>query len=237
MQQPSLGVAICALDEERALPRLLERLSSGAADDRADDVVVADGRSRDRTVDVARALGARVIVAPRGRGAQLGAAARELSTDVLVFLHADCVPSPGTLRTLRAAFVEARLEAAAFRQRVDARGVFYRAVERAADARVRALGLVYGDSGLAVRRSLYERVGGFRDLPLFEDVELSRRLRSATRVRLVPGTELVISARRWQREGALRTTLRNWMLMLAFAAGADPVRLARHYPPHSEPPG
>lgn len=237
MEQPSLGVAICALDEERALPRLLERLSNGAEGDRADDIVVADGRSRDRTVAVARSLGARVIVTPRGRGAQLAAAARELSTDVLVFLHADCVPSNGSLRALREAFVEARIEAAAFRQRVDAHGVFYRAVERAADARVRTLGLVYGDSGLAIRRSLYERIGGFRDLPVFEDVELSRRLRRATRVHLLAGTRLVISARRWQREGALRATLRNWMLMLAFSAGADPVRLARHYPPHSEPPG
>ncbi|MCC6407691.1 MAG: TIGR04283 family arsenosugar biosynthesis glycosyltransferase [Planctomycetes bacterium] len=235
MARPTLGVAICALDEQRALPRLLERLNCGDSDDRADAIVVADGGSRDRTVELARAAGARVIACERGRGTQLAAAARELDTDVLVFLHADCVPAPSALALLRSAFEERELAVAAFAQRVEAPGLFYRLVERAANVRVRAFGLVYGDSGLAVRRELYQRVGGFRPLVLFEDVELSRRLRRSSRARLVAGAELAVSARRWQREGALRATLRNWMLMAAFLAGADPARLVRRYPPHSEP--
>ncbi|MBI5434532.1 MAG: TIGR04283 family arsenosugar biosynthesis glycosyltransferase [Planctomycetes bacterium] len=235
MVRPTLGVAICALDEQRALPRLLERLKRGESDDRADAIVVADGGSRDRTVELARDAGARVLVCERGRGTQLAAAARQLETDVLVFLHADCVPAPGALARLREAFEEHELAVAAFAQRVEAPGLFYRLVERAANVRVRGFGLVYGDSGLVVRRELYEQVGGFRPLVLFEDVEFSRRLRRVARARLVANAELVVSARRWQREGALRATLRNWMLMAAFLAGADPARLVRRYPPHSEP--
>ena len=205
--------------------------------DRPERIVVVDGGSRDGTQRVAHEHGAVVIEAPRGRGAQLAAGARALDTELLLFLHADCVPAPGALGRLRAAFADPRLAACAFEQEIDATGLFYRMVERCADLRVRWLGMVYGDSGLCVRRSVYADVGGFRPLPLFEDVDLSRRLRAVTRPRLLSGARLVVSARRWKREGALRATVQNWMLSCAYAAGADPGRLARLYtgeqPPRS----
>jgi rSAM/selenodomain-associated transferase 2 len=231
---PTLGVGICTLDEESGLPRLLARLSSGERDDRADEIVVADGGSRDRTVELAREMGARVVSA-RGRGTQLARAAKELESEVLLFLHADCVPMVGALAALRSAFEDDALRVAAMSQVVDADGVFFRLVERAANARVRRMGLIYGDSGLVVRRAHYDAVGGFRALALFEDVDFSRRSKRIARARLVRGARLSVSARRWRREGVLRATLRNWMLFAAFLAGMDPARLARWYPSHSEP--
>jgi GT2 family glycosyltransferase len=204
--------------------------------DRPESIVVADGGSGDGTERVARAHGVTFLAAPRGRGAQLAAGARALDTELLFFLHADCVPAPGALARLRSAFADPALAACACEQEIAAEGLFYRLVERSANARVRWLGLVYGDSGLCLRRSAYEAAGGFRALPLFEDVDLSRRLRGAARPRLVRGARLVVSARRWKREGALRATLRNWMLVCAYAAGADPGRLARLYPPPAGPP-
>lgn len=231
----SLGVAICTLDEERWLPRLLARLGDGPGDDRADATVVADGGSRDRTVALAQAAGARVVHAPRGRGAQLAAAAGALETDVLVFLHADCLPAPGALACIRGAFARGGLAACGLHQEIEKRGVVYRAIERAADLRVRWLGVVYGDSGLCVRRDAYARAGGFRPLPICEDVDLSRRLRGPDRPRLLRSATLAVAARRWEREGVLRATLRNWMLVGAYLAGADPARLSRWYAPHTEP--
>ena len=231
---PTLGVVIPALDEAEALPGLLQRLLVGSEpNDLADEVVVVDGGSRDGTAAVARAGGARTVEAPRGRGTQLAAGARELGCELLFFLHADCRPARGTLTALRRAFEDEHLAAAGCAQRVEGEGWFYRAVERAADARVRR-GMVYGDSGLCARRSAYEAAGGFADLPLFEDVDLSRRLARLGAVRLVEGARLSISARRWEREGRLGATLRNWALRTAHALGADPRRLARLYRPHGQ---
>ncbi len=182
----SLCIVIPTLDEERALPDLLARLSDASLDaaDRADRVVVADGGSRDRTLELARAAGACVVEAERGRGAQLHAGAQACSdAELLLFLHADTIPGPGALAHVRRAFADGSLEVTAMRQRISARGRIYRAIESAADARARRFGLVWGDSGLGIRRATYERIGGFAPLPLFEDVELSLRLRRA-RVRV-----------------------------------------------------
>lgn len=229
---PTLGVAIPTLEEERRIGALVARLlAAPEAEDRADHVVVADGGSADRTREIASSLGARVVVAPRGRGTQLRAAGAALDDDVLLFLHADCTPEPGALARVRAAFLDPSLSAGAMRQSIDARGAFYRAVERAADLRVAWLGIVYGDSALALRRDEYAGVGGYPPIALMEDVELSLRLRRRTRPRLIDGAGVRVSARRWQREGALRATLRNWMLVALFALGARPAQLARLYPP------
>jgi rSAM/selenodomain-associated transferase 2 len=228
---PTLGVVVPTLDESERIAALLERLLDprrGA--DAVERVVVSDGGSRDATRELARRFGARVLEGPRGRGAQLAAGARELGTDVLIFLHADCMPEDGAIERVRVAFEDQRLTVAAMHQRVDAHGVFFRCVEAAADRRVAWLGVVYGDSALCVRRDAYEGCGGFREVPLFEDVELSRRLRSVARPRLIAGARVLVSARRWRTEGALRATLRNWMLLAAYSLGVAPQRLTRFYP-------
>jgi len=234
----AIGVVIPTLDEVARLPRLLSRLLGADVDapDRADEVVVADGGSGDATGALAREHGARVVAAPRGRGAQLAAGAECVTADVLLFLHADCVPEPGALAVLRRAFADPVLDATAMRQRIAAPGAFYRLVEAAANARSRR-GMVLGDSGLAVRRDLYHALGGFRSIGMFEDVELSRRLRRRCRVRYLAEARLSVSARRWQHEGALRCTMRNWVLRALYGAGVGPERLARFYPPHPPTPG
>lgn len=246
-----LGVGICTLNEEEALPRLLARLS-GAEDvrDRADLVVIADGGSTDGTVALARERGALVLESGRGRGLQLCAAANRMldeGVDVLVFLHADSLPRLGALTSIRNALTpaaeyasgqardqnrEGPCEAVAMRQVIDARDSVYRLIERAANARARR-GMVYGDSGLAVRADAYRAVGGFRPLPLFEDVDLSKRLRKRTRIEVLDDAVLLISARRWQAEGVLRCTSRNWILRGLFECGVPTAVLERLYRPLS----
>jgi rSAM/selenodomain-associated transferase 2 len=190
--------------------------------------IVVDGGSSDGTADLARQLGARVVPARRGRGVQLAAGARLAQAELLTFLHADTWPGPGALDVVHRAFADPALEVAGMCQRIDHRAPFYRFVERAANRRVRS-GWVYGDSGLTVRRATYEAVGGFREIALFEDLDLSARLRRRVRVALLREAELVVSARRWEREGRLRRTFSNWFLTGLWLAGVDPDRLARRY--------
>ncbi len=235
----TLSVIVPTLDEAPWLPRLAASLRApSACQDRPDEVLVVDGGSTDGTPELARALGLELLSAPRGRGVQLARGAGAARGELLLFLHADARVEAGSLAAVRQAFADPRVVASGMRQHVEHPGLLFRAIERVADLRVR-LGRVYGDSGLAVRSAAYHAVGGFRDLPLFEDLELSRRLRAYGAVRLVRGAVLHVSARRWLADGALRRTFGNWVLTLAFAAGVDPARLVRYYRPHAaavEPP-
>ena len=228
-----LAVVIPTLNEAHDLPALLSRVLS----DGADLVVVSDGGSEDTTMQLARDAGAIAIAAERGRGQQLQAGADvalDQGADLLWFVHADNVPQPGALQALRLAAQESvsnptLTQAWGCRQRVAAEGRFYRLVERKADRRV-AAGLVYGDSGLCVTASAYRRVGGYRGIPIFEDLDISKRLAAEGPIALVRGAEILVNPRRWQGEGALRTTVRNWMLTRAWNLGVPPERLVRFYP-------
>ena len=113
--------------------------------------------------------------------------------------------------------------------RVLASGWLYRWIDACATARVRLTGLVYGDQGLFLSRQLFQRLGGFPELRLMEDVFFSRMLRRHGRITVAP-SRIFVSARRWQRTGLLRQTLRNWTLTGLAAGGVHPDRLARFYP-------
>jgi rSAM/selenodomain-associated transferase 2 len=221
---PTLAVIIPVLNEAAHLPALLSSL----ADD-ADEIIVVDGSSVDQTPAVARSFGCRVALTEPGRGRQLAAGARLASSDLLLFLHADCVPQPGALNAIRSAFDDPAFIAGGMVQHIDSQKRVYRWIERAANVRVKRRGMIYGDSGLVVRRSAYTAAGGFAELPIFEDVEFCRRLTGLGRVGLIDGAGLRISARRWEREGLVACTARNWLLTGAFLFGLEPHRLARHY--------
>ena len=226
-QRCTLSVVVPCLDEEQSLPALLTSLAA-AGHAAPDEVLIVDGGSEDATCELARAAGATVHVSERGRGRQLALGASRSSGELLLFLHADSHLEQGALEHIRAAFHDASLAYAGLKQCIEHPGRFYRWIEAAADARVRR-GMVYGDSGLCVRRSAYDSAGGFAPQDLFEDYDLSRRLRAQGSWTWIESAELVISARRWQREGILRRTLKNKLLTLAFRSGIDPARLVRYY--------
>jgi rSAM/selenodomain-associated transferase 2 len=222
---PLLTVVIPTLDEGPYLPGVLKDLT-GLRISR--EVLVVDGGSRDGTCRVARSFGAVVVESPRGRGVQLRAGAAAARARLLCFLHADVrLPGPA----LAALDHLARIRPAgahAFTLRIDAPGLSYRVIEAGANLRARHLGLPFGDQGLVVRRDDYERAGGYPSYPVMEDVSLIRALRQTVGIRVLDAP-IRVSARRWRREGPLRRSLRNQLLLLRYLAGADPMRLARAY--------
>ncbi len=222
--RPVLSIVIPTLDAVATLPAALAALAEGA-----DEIVVADGGSADDTLALAAAHGARVIAAPRGRGAQLAAGAAAANGDWLLFLHADTRLAAGW-RTPVNRFMsgrENRLRAAYFRFALDDDAAAARRLERVVAWRCRRLALPYGDQGLLMSRALYVAVGGYRPIVLMEDVDIVRRL---GRVRLAAlDHPAVTSAARYRRDGYLRRSARNLVCLSAWFLGVDPRRIARLY--------
>lgn len=223
----AVSVVIPTLNEAVSLPRLLADLAAVPV---VREVIVVDGGSRDGTPALAAAAGARVIEAPVGRGSQLRAGAAAARGPWLCFLHADVRVPPDARDELAATAGDAGCQAAVWRLAIDAEGWWFRVVEWGTDWRSRLGGLPYGDQGLLVRRALYERVGGHPGIPIMEDVALARALARHTAVRYLRSA-LRVSARRWHREGPMRTWVRNGVLLGAYLAGLPPERLAAWYRP------
>jgi rSAM/selenodomain-associated transferase 2 len=230
MTSAAVGIVVPALNEAAHLDGIL---SDVRAIECVGDVLVVDGGSSDGTVELARSAGARVITAARGRGQQLNAGARAVAGDWLCFLHADVRMPRGARDALPAAVADERVSAAVWRFAVDAGGLWFRLIELGAWIRDRIGGLTYGDQGLLVRRSLYEAVGGFPEIPVMEDVAMIRALKRRGVVHHLDAS-LVVSARRWEREGPFKTWIRNALLVTAYLGGVPPKRLVRWYRPEAE---
>ena len=207
-----ITVVVPTLNAEQSLAAALSALVPAVVEGVIRQVIVVDGGSSDRTLKIAEDSGADIVRAERGRGGQLAAGAKHARYPWLLFLHADTVLDPGWEREA-AAFVE-RVEigqrpvaAASFRFALDDMGLMPRLIETGVALRCTLLRLPYGDQGLLIPRRLYDEIGGFRAMPLMEDVDIVRRLgRSRT---LILRTAAVTSAMRYKRDGYLKRIARN----------------------------
>jgi rSAM/selenodomain-associated transferase 2 len=223
MSVAGLSIVVPALDAASYLPGSLGAVAGTG------DILVVDGGSRDDTAVLSRALGARVIAAPRGRGAQLAAGIAATRGDWLLLLHADTKLGPGW-REAAQSFLEqpdSRDRAVYFRFALDSGHPWARRLERAVAWRSRALGLPYGDQGLLIAREFLARLGGVRPLALMEDVDLVRRIGRRRLVALdVPA---VTSAARWERDGWRWRSARNLGCLALYFLGVPADKLARFY--------
>lgn len=227
-----ISVVIPTLNAEPGLAASLSALITATVEGLVREVIIVDGGSTDRTLSIADQAGARIVKSPPGRGRQLQAGAAAARFDWLLFLHADTVLEPGWEREV-ATFME-RVDcgnrpdaAAAFRFALDDLGFFPRLVEWGVAARSSAMRLPYGDQGLVIPRRLYDRLGGFRDLPLMEDVDLVRRLgRSRT---IILRAAAVTSAIRYRNDGYVPRMARNLACLALYYLRVPPRVIARLY--------
>jgi rSAM/selenodomain-associated transferase 2 len=170
----------------------------------------------------------RRLEAPAGRSRQLNRGAREARGDTLWFLHADCLPPVGGGAAIERALAQPGVAAGGFRHALDSPRTLFRWIERVADRRNRILRLVYGDTGLFLRRRLFHEVGGYPEIEFMEDLALSRLLRRSGRIVFL-SDPLMASARRFDRTGVLPTLLRSWSVQSLYLLGVPPAKLARIY--------
>lgn len=225
---PIVSIIVPVLDEEATIAGLLDHLARLPGEL---EVIVADGGSSDATVTIAREhpAAAQVIAAPRGRAHQCNAGARAATGELVVFLHADTLLPPRAYASLVDELADPGVVGGNFALRFDG-GDRFSALLGDWYALQRRAGVYYGDSAIWLRRSVFERLGGFRPLPIMEDYDLVRRLERTGRTTCLPGPAIT-SARRWQRHGLART-IASWVVIRwLYLAGVSPERLARLYRP------
>lgn len=217
-----ISVIVPARNEESAIAATLACLREPGVV----EVIVVDGASTDRTRALATPLADLVLESAPGRARQMNAGAAAARGSILFFVHADTLVPPGFAAAIRDACAEAiggRFDVA-----LDGPGAALRVIEAAINLRSRCSGIFTGDQGIFVRRELFEALGGFPDLPICEDLALSRAMRRSGRVAAL-GLRVWTSARRWRRHGVVRTVLLMWAIRAAYTVGVDPARLARVY--------
>lgn len=226
-----ISIVIPTLNADARLGDCLNALVSPALDGIVKEVIVVDGGSRDATLAMADSFGTRILTAPPGRGGQLKAGAEAAKAEWLLFLHADTVLEEGWADEAVEFMTKRRYEAGVFTLQFDAKGLAPKLVAAGAMARTCWFKSPYGDQGLFISKKTYEEIGGFADIPLFEDVDIIKRLLriKGPHALHIFSSKAVTSAERYEREGYARRVWRNCVLHTRYQLGAAPEKLAKAY--------
>ena len=228
-----LSIIIPVLNEAGQTTRLLGALQP--LRQKGHELIIVDGGSSDGTPEKAKGLADRVLLSARGRARQMNAGARVARGEILLFLHADSHLPPEADRLIIQAMENDKGCWGRFDVRLTGKHWLFRVIERMMNWRSCITGIATGDQAIFVSRRLFEQLGGFSDIPLMEDIELSRRLKNVSRPHCLH-TPLRTSSRRWEEKGIIRTVLLMWSLRLAYFFGISPQRLvAIYYPLHNKP--
>ncbi len=231
----AISIIIPALNEAQHIERTIasaqahEPLSTVSV-----EIIVVDGGSTDATVEIAQALGARIIIAGQGRAHQMNVGAQAATGQILLFLHADTYLPAGFDRLIRTALQQPQAKspkttiAGAFELKIDGDAKGLRLVEWGVKWRSRWRQMPYGDQAIFLRTETFQEIGGFPKMPLMEDFELISRLQKLGAIQILPAS-VVTSDRRWRQKGVLKTTILNRIIVMAYLLGVAPDRLAQWY--------
>lgn len=225
ISKEKISIIIPTLNEAKTIAQTLTSTQQGANNV---EVIVVDGGSEDNTRAIAQSLGVKVLSTTTGRATQMNVGAKVATGDILLFLHAD-THLPAEFDTLvRTTLTQPGFIAGAFALRIDATLISLRLIEWGVNWRSRWLQMPYGDQAIFLKSVVFQKMGGFPELPLMEDFELMRQLRRLGRVAIVP-VPVLTSARRWLKQGVFKTTLMNQIAIVAYLLGVSPERIQRWY--------
>ncbi|MGD0291024.1 MAG: TIGR04283 family arsenosugar biosynthesis glycosyltransferase [Candidatus Binataceae bacterium] len=220
-----LTVIVPMLNEEGAIAATLGALRIGAP---AAEIIVVDGGSSDRSVEIARPGCDKLLEGPRGRARQMNAGASQVAGEAIAFVHADTIVPPTFACDIEAALADGLVVGGRFDLAFDVRDRALDLVAAMISLRSRVVRSATGDQAIFVRREVFERLGGYANIELCEDVDFARRMRRAGRVACLQ-VRVITSSRRWRRDGVVRTIVKMWIIKSLFLAGVSPAWLKRHY--------
>jgi rSAM/selenodomain-associated transferase 2 len=220
----TLSVIVPTYNEENVLAASLDRLAS----EDSVEIILVDAGSNDQTRSIAEKYSLILVQAKRGRASQMNAGAVLARGEILCFVHADTLLPFGYKNLIREALQSPEVIAGAFSLHIGLAGRSIRLVEALANRRAVRRQLPYGDQGLFLHASRFHRLGGFPDLPLLEDLAFVEQLKKEGKIVILP-KPATSSGRRWEKNGVLRTSLLNQLILTGYRLGISPARLARIY--------
>jgi rSAM/selenodomain-associated transferase 2 len=225
---PKFSFIIPVWNEEAIISRTIEHIrglhASGSA-----EILVVDGDPAGRTIKVARHAGVNTAISETGRGKQMNLGAALAEGEILIFLHADTILPSDALNLIEAAMGETSCIAGAFDLAIDSEKSVFRLIEKAASIRSRLTRIPYGDQAIFMRKRNFQDLGGFREIPIMEDIEIMQRIKRRKGKICILRKAASTSPRRWEKEGVLYTTLRNWLILSLYLFGVKPESLFRFY--------
>ncbi|HVO68288.1 MAG TPA: TIGR04283 family arsenosugar biosynthesis glycosyltransferase [Syntrophales bacterium] len=225
---PEFSFIIPVWNEESVILRTIEHirsLQSGAGA----EIIVVDGDPAGKTMEIARRASVKTAIAERGRGNQMNHGAALAAGNILIFLHADTRLPPNAPGLIDTVMRDESCMAGAFDLAIDSGRPVFRLIEKAASLRSRLTRLPYGDQAVFMRKDVFTELGGFRNIPIMEDVEIMRRIKKRGGKIYIIDKTVRTSSRRWDRDGIAYTTLRNWLLITLYIAGVKPEKLVQFY--------
>lgn len=219
-----ISIIIPVYNEENILISNSAKLSDLS---RKAELIFVDGGSTDRSIEIARQYGV-VLESKKGRAVQMNYGAQQARNDILFFLHADNVISRETLSNIEEIMCKDTFIGGCLSQRIDNKRPIFRLIEAQGNIRARVSKVFYGDQGIFVRKDIFSQTGGFPEVPIFEDVLFTRKLKGAGKTAVL-ADKIIVSPRRWQKRGIIKTTIMFTRLSAMFRMGFPLERIKRLY--------
>ncbi len=223
-----ISIIVPVLNEQEQINSCLDKIN-GQNYDGDFETIIVDGDSDGRTINAVRDNRVIRLTSPKGRGRQMNAGAAAARGDILIFLHADTTLPDNALGKISRALQNTDYVGGAFDLKIDSDKLFLRYISVRASLRSRFNRVPYGDQAIFLRKKYFDQIGGFKEIPLMEDVDLMRRIKRDGKKIIILPDKVTTSARRWESDGALYTTMRNQILVGLFYLGVSPHKLAKYY--------
>lgn len=223
-----ISIIIPVLNEFRIINFTIEHLytldSSGTV-----EIIVVDGSPHGDTINTITRSNVQKISGQKGRGSQMNQGAAVAGGDILLFLHADTRLSHDALDQIVAATQQPDVVGGAFDLGIQSEKKIFRLIETGASIRSRLTRIPYGDQAIFLQKRFFDQIGGYRDIPIMEDVELMQRVKKAGKKIKIISRKVQTASRRWEKEGIVYCTLRNWSLRTLYLLGVPPEKLKKFY--------